>query len=70
MTYRLKVPKDYRRLVRAAEDAGWTLSLTGKGHPKLTSPDGSYATPIPSSSGARALHKSITLRLRSHGVDV
>lgn len=47
MAFRLKVHKRYRALVTEALERGWTLTTNGK-HPKLTSPDGKTATPIPS----------------------
>lgn len=66
------VARDYRKLVDAARKDGWALTISSRGHPKLTSPDGSYATPIPGSSGGghSRLLRTITLRLRRHGVDV
>ena len=67
MSYNPKIPKDYRAMVRAAMDQGWTFSISGKGHAKLTSPDGQYSTPIPGTSGAAPLRKAIRIRLVRHG---
>jgi len=38
----LKIHKDYRRLIEAAEAAGWTLDpvMDGKGHIRIRPPDG------------------------------
>ena len=64
MSRRLKMPKDYRPLVEEALAKGWTLSYEGK-HPKLTAPDG-YATPIPTTSGARQMWLAFRNRLVKH----
>jgi hypothetical protein len=69
---RRMVAREYRPLVDKALEAGWTLTISGRGHPKLTNPDGTYSTPVPATSGGRhkGLPKAIRLRLRAHGVDV
>jgi hypothetical protein len=66
---RHKIPKDYRAMVHLAEESGWSFTYTGK-HPKLTSPDESYAIPIPISSGSPTLVKAVRKRLRAHGLDI
>lgn len=63
------VPKDYRPLVKAAVDQGWTFTQTRHGHPKLTAPDG-YATPVPSSSSDPRLLRAMVVRLRARGVEL
>lgn len=35
-----RVPKRLKRLVKAAEAAGWTYDTTRSGHPRLTPPAG------------------------------
>jgi predicted RNA binding protein YcfA (HicA-like mRNA interferase family) len=67
--YSPKVPKDLRKAVRSATEAGWVLSTGRAKHTKLTSPDGSYATPIPGSTNNRGLIKKILSELRKRGVD-
>lgn len=67
---RIQVPKDYRDIVARAQAQGWTLTQVGKGHPKLTAPDGSYATPIPSTSTAWGTRRYVINQLRKHGVDL
>lgn len=62
------VPKDYRPWVKAAVVAGWTYSRTRQGHVKLTSPDGSYSTPVSGTSSDPRMFKAFTLRLRKRGV--
>ena len=61
---RLRIHKIYRPLVAEALARGWTLTTRGK-HPKLTAPDGSYSTPIPSSDSP-GLYKRIRTRLHKH----
>lgn len=63
----MTVSKGYRPLVKAALAQGWTLTQSNRGHPKLTAPDG-YSCPIPGSGRDASLVKSITSRLRKHGV--
>jgi hypothetical protein len=64
------IPKDYRPIVRKALAQGWTLQQVGKGHPKLTSPDGTWSTPLPGSSSSPSLFKAVVSLLRKHGLDV
>lgn len=64
----IKVPKDYRGIVAQAVEQGWTLTQQGKGHPKLTAPDESYAIPIPGTSRAIGTRKFVINQLRKHGV--
>lgn len=67
---RVKIPKDYRPLVRAAVDAGWEFTKNSRApHAKLVAPDG-FELPVPGTSGSRALLKSFRCRLRAHGVTV
>lgn len=63
-----KIPKDLRKAVDAALDAGWVLTDRGK-HLKITSPDGTYAQPVPGSTRNTGLMKAFTQRLRKHGVE-
>lgn len=60
--------KDYRPLAKAAVAAGWTISISRGGHPKLTSPSGQIV-PLPSSSNGANLHKAIRAKLRKMGVE-
>lgn len=63
------VAREYRPLVKAAMQSGWTLKPQGRSpHPKLVAPDGSYSTPIPTSSTVPALLRAVEKRLRDHGV--
>lgn len=62
------IPKEYRPMVKAALGAGWTLTRTRQGHPKLTNPDGSYATPIPTAYKSGGLHKRIRRELQKREV--
>lgn len=65
------VPKDYRPLLKAALAEGWTLTRTAHGrHPILTSPDGSYSTPLPGTSTCPYLLKVIKRRLRNQGLEL
>lgn len=67
---RVKIPKDYRPLVRATIEAGWEFTKTGRSpHAKLIAPDG-FELPVPGTSSAPGLLKSFRCRLRSHGVVV
>lgn len=61
--------KDYRPLARAALDVGFRLTISHRGHPKLTAPDG-RSIPLPTSSTSSNLHKGIRSKLRKMGVDV
>lgn len=63
-----QVPKEYRPWVRAAVAQGWTLAQGRHGHLTLTSPDGSYKTPVSGSSTNTSLFKAFTTRMRKHGV--
>lgn len=65
------LPNDYRKVARAALDAGWTISRSGNGHTKLRSPDGQTIMPLPGSGRvANGLYKSIVSQLRKAGVDL
>lgn len=65
------VPKDYRPLLKTALAQGWTLTRTPHGrHPILTSPDGSYSTPLPGSSTCPYLLMAIKARLRKNGLEI
>lgn len=59
--------KDYRPLAQAALRAGWTITISRGGHPKLRSPAGQIV-PLPSSSTKRNLYRSIRAKLRKLGV--
>lgn len=69
MTHPLQtVSKGYRPLVKAAMAQGWTLSRSRLGHVKLTSPDGSYTTPIPGTGRDGCLVRCLTSRMKKHGL--
>lgn len=65
VSYRLKIPKDYRADVRRLMEAGWTLTHTGR-HPKLTCPAGCHAIPVPTSGSSRGLRKGWGRQVRRH----
>ena len=65
MSHNIKVPKEYRTLVRDAQERGWELVAKRHGHFKLVAPDG-YSTPVPSSSGSTSLYKAVRSRVLSH----
>lgn len=62
------IPKEYRPIVKAALGQGWELSFSRHGHPMLSSPDGSFSTPIPSSSRSPAMYTAIKVRLVKAGL--
>lgn len=61
---------EIRRLVMAAEDAGWNVELRGSGHLLLTSPNGKHKTMA--STTARGHRNAMNLRaaLRRAGLPV
>lgn len=63
----LCIPREYRDLVRAAQDQGWELFTKRGGHPKLKAPDG-YVSPIPTSFKGSGLYKTIRKRFVEHGL--
>lgn len=64
----MTIPKEYRPLVKMALKEGWKLEFSRHGHPKLTSPDGEFSTPIPSSSSSPAMYTAIKVRLAKAGL--
>ncbi len=64
----MKVPKDYRPMVRAALDAGWRIKETAKGHIKLMSPDGETSVILPSSSRSTRGIQNVASILKKAGV--
>ena len=73
----MKIAKDYRPLVKAAEAAGWVLEVTGKGHNRLRPPrgsrrpDGDLAAPVifPASPSDHRGPANCRKQLRQNGVD-
>lgn len=65
------LPKEYRQIARVALEAGWSISRSGNGHTKLSSPDRSTTMPLPGSGRvATGLHKRIVSQLRKAGLDL
>lgn len=73
-----KYHRDYKALVKSAEAAGWTISVTGKSHPRLNPPkgakrrDGTPANPvtIPSTPSDHRGLLNTRADLRRQGLDI
>jgi hypothetical protein len=74
----MKIHRDYKALVEAAEAAGWTLDETAKKHPRLSPPagktghDGRLLAPVilPSTPSDKRAFLNARSALRRAGVDV
>lgn len=67
----LRVHKDFRRLVQAALDAGWSWRRTGGGHVRLEPPDGTRGVTLPSTPNkASSSKRKLAGDLRRAGLDV
>ena len=75
----MKIPREYKPLIKAAQSLGWELSLTGRGHLRLSPPsgfqrrDGSPANPVTcpqSPSDTYRGAKNFRRDLRGQGLDV
>ena len=64
-----KMPKDYRKLVAAAEAQGWTVERRSNSHFALRTPDGSHCVFFSSSpkDGGRFTTRKIEAELVRHG---
>lgn len=60
---------EYRTLAKIAIAAGWTLSQSHGGHPKITSPTG-QSMPLPSTSKNGGLLMRIKADMRRAGLEV
>lgn len=65
----MKVAKCIRRLVKAARAQGWEVKMTGGGHLRFSSPDGSIVFTSSTPSCPRAA-KNCRAELRRKGLDV
>lgn len=71
-----KVHRDYKPLLEAAEAAGWTVTVTGKGHARLVPPPGAvrpdgepaYQVTMPSSPGDRRSLQNTRRDMRRQGI--
>lgn len=75
----MKIPKEYKPFIKAAEAAGWILDVTGKGHLRLRPPrgwrraDDTPANPVTcpqSPSDTYRGAKNFRRDLRKQGLDV
>lgn len=58
----LRIPEPYRPLAKIARKAHWSIVMTGKGHLKWTSPEGTVVLTAASPSAAGALQDRKKLR--------
>lgn len=65
----MRVPRELRGLARAAQQAGWTIRLTGGDHLRWESPDGTVVHSSGSPSDRREF-MNVRSRLRRAGLDV
>jgi len=66
----MRIPKDYRPLIAAAREEGWTVSQTGGGHLRIASPGGGTVVFAPSTPSNHRGLICLRLRLRKAGVPV
>jgi hypothetical protein len=64
-----RVPKDYRRLVKAAIEQGWMPKVDGRGHTRLSKPGHRPLYVAFSPSDKRGL-KNTVAQMRREGIDV
>jgi len=62
-------PKQHRDLVLKVVGQGWTATVTGGGHLKLTSPDGKASVICAMTASDSRGTLNLRSRLRRHGVD-
>jgi len=62
-------PKEHRDLMLKVLAQGWTATVTGSGHIKLTPPDGTAPIIAAMTAGDRRGTLNLRSRLRRHGVD-
>jgi predicted RNA binding protein YcfA (HicA-like mRNA interferase family) len=61
-------PRDYRDVIQAAVEQGWSLSHTGGGHLRLDPPDGTTPVFCATSSGGGRGERNLRSLLRKRGV--
>ena len=59
--------KSFAKLIRAAVRQGWTHGRTGKGHHRLTSPNGNVVYMSSSPRCESEVYKKILCRLKKEG---
>ncbi len=64
---RLRIPGALRSLARAAHRAGWSITLTGTGHLRWESPDGTVVI-TPSTPSDHRSSRNSRARLRRAGL--
>lgn len=62
------VNKDMRRLVRDAEQQGWTVSETRNGHFKFQAPDGEFTYIAASTPSEYRGNRNMLAALKRHGL--
>lgn len=64
----MSAPKEIRKLLREAEDAGWEVELRKGGHYRLKSPDGEHLVFLPSTPSDPRSWRNTRAQLRRCGL--